>query len=844
VKRAATPNLWLANPGFNDVSGVYVDSSSGPATDSSMAGWDVTFTYTSVSNSIYTDGPPGAVPQEGPLALFVSALRPDPAQGSPSNTTYLETAVANRAAVKPGRTYNFSFAESNPASNVLAGVKWYNATGGVVRQDLFVPSVSVYYGEWQIFTRITNAPAGALWAGAYFTMGQGYTGIDRFQLWAYPDGTNVNPFVSAGPDQKIGLGTVTQLGGAAADADGDPLTTQWSFISGPGTVTFSSTNVLNPWVAFTTNAPGTYVLRLTVNDGQGHIVTDDVNISPSLFTGEKILIFAGQSNMEGNGTPNSLTNLTAQDRQVMSNVFGFYSHATDTDGTSAACPPTGPDLGGTPDPYGLYIYVGFGGSGTGCPYNEKTWMTARTTNGVTYDGGTWLPGYGQPKEGSAQRGVYIAGGSWQPYQIWKSDYVGWTRKGPVLFNKSASFWYMGLNPGETWANATSFSTGEPMQEFGPEFTAIKTITAAYPTNIFNIVKYAPGGTDLANDWNPNASQGCYSGLVSWVRAAMLQKPGAEIVGFFWLQGESDAISLGIAPQYYQNLTNMLARLRADLETPNLPVVIAKISSGNPKDDLQNPAEWPNFTNQGQWTNSNYGIYYAGTTMGIHQVRSAQQAAADNDPLRVKAIETADLPYLSHQWITARTIDNSLTRAPAVAGVHWNVITNQGYSPLHYSDAGIKTIGTRMGQAWLQLITNSAPPPVTGYDAWATGITNGLTNYNESATGDGYPNLLKYATGSSPTGSDTLAHMGGMTTGGLFGITFNRNTNATDVTMIVEGSSSLLNGSAWDGLTTNKNGMWNPTNIVTESGVGSPVNVVIREPMIPTNRYLRLRVTRP
>ncbi|MFH0879663.1 MAG: choice-of-anchor Q domain-containing protein [Lentisphaerota bacterium] len=38
----------------------------------------------------------------------------------------------------------------------------------------------------------------------------------------------------------------------------------------------------------------------------------------------------------------------------------------------------------------------------------------------------------------------------------------------------------------------------------------------------------------------------------------------------------------------------------------------------------------------------------------------------------------------------------------------------------------------------------------GYWAWVGAITNGLTNYNDCATGDGYPNLLKYATGSCPT----------------------------------------------------------------------------------------------
>lgn len=65
----------------------------------------------------------------------------------------------------------------------------------------------------------------------------------------------------------------------------------------------------------------------------------------------------------------------------------------------------------------------------------------------------------------------------------------------------------------------------------------------------------------------------------------------------------------------------------------------------------------------------------------------------------------------------------------------------------------------------------------GYWAWAAGITNGLTNYTDSATGDGYPNLLKYAMGSDANASDELARMTGAFSNGLLQMHFNRNTNA-------------------------------------------------------------------
>jgi hypothetical protein len=79
--------------------------------------------------------------------------------------------------------------------------------------------------------------------------------------------TNSAPSVDAGPDRTVTLPSTVSLSGTASD-DGEPngtLTLAWSKVSGPGTVTFT-----NPASASTTaavSAAGTYVLRLTGNDG-------------------------------------------------------------------------------------------------------------------------------------------------------------------------------------------------------------------------------------------------------------------------------------------------------------------------------------------------------------------------------------------------------------------------------------------------------------------------------------------------------------------------------------------------------------------------------------------------
>jgi hypothetical protein len=79
----------------------------------------------------------------------------------------------------------------------------------------------------------------------------------------------------------------------------------------------------------------------------------------------------------------------------------------------------------------------------------------------------------------------------------------------------------------------------------------------------------------------------------------------------------------------------------------------------------------------------------------------------------------------------------------------------------------------------QLVRHRSSSSVTGYDACAGAITNGQTNYNQSATGDGYSNLPKYETYISPTNSDTLARMSASRTGGVFSLNFNRSANAVD-----------------------------------------------------------------
>ncbi|HEX9986266.1 MAG TPA: discoidin domain-containing protein [Thermoanaerobaculia bacterium] len=92
---------------------------------------------------------------------------------------------------------------------------------------------------------------------------------------------NRAPHVNAGPDQSLTLPSNASLTGLVTDPEGDALTIGWTKASGPGVVTFAAANSAVTTASF--SAAGTYVLRLTANDGElsdSDEVTIDVAAEP------------------------------------------------------------------------------------------------------------------------------------------------------------------------------------------------------------------------------------------------------------------------------------------------------------------------------------------------------------------------------------------------------------------------------------------------------------------------------------------------------------------------------------------------------------------------------------
>ena len=125
---------------------------------------------------------------------------------------------------------------------------------------------------------------------------------------------NQPPVVDSGPDTNISLAplTIASLNGTVVD-DGLPkspgaVTTTWTQVSGPSNVTFADPSMLKTTATFST--AGTYLLRLTANDGDlsafdDVAITVSANQPPTVAVGPDTAIpFAPRSTVSFSGVVN------------------------------------------------------------------------------------------------------------------------------------------------------------------------------------------------------------------------------------------------------------------------------------------------------------------------------------------------------------------------------------------------------------------------------------------------------------------------------------------------------------------------------------------------------------
>lgn len=198
-----------------------------------------------------------------------------------------------------------------------------------------------------------------------------------------PPPPNQPPVVFAGSDQTDSLPkNVDTLQGIVSDPNGDALTLSWTQLSGPNTATMvSPTAILN---RITGLIEGTYVFRLTANDGKGGITSDDVTVfvfnvttppppppPPPVYAPPTVVVFGGSGNgdttifapsdsayLRASITDTSLT--AAHDTSIQSKQWFKLSGTGGviTSSTSLVTKVTGLiPIGNSPQTYQFYIVV-------------------------------------------------------------------------------------------------------------------------------------------------------------------------------------------------------------------------------------------------------------------------------------------------------------------------------------------------------------------------------------------------------------------------------------------------------------------------------------------------------
>jgi serine acetyltransferase len=142
--------------------------------------------------------------------------------------------------------------------------------------------------------------------------------------------------------------------------------------------------------------------------------------------------------------------------------------------------------------------------------------------------------------------------------------------------------------GNTWGVLTPSSNSPNLIDglnrtggsFGPEISAGKTISNALGGALVAEVKLAVGATALFDRWNP-ASGDLYAKMVRRVNQSIAdletqQGHTGYVAGFFWMQGESDALNDEFRDDYAANLRNFIVSVRRDFHNPTLPFVFGQI----------------------------------------------------------------------------------------------------------------------------------------------------------------------------------------------------------------------------------------------------------------------------
>jgi len=168
-------------------------------------------------------------------------------------------------------------------------------------------------------------------------------------------------------------------------------------------------------------------------------------------------------------------------------------------------------------------------------------------------------------------------------------------KGAIIFYNNpphASDGWQPLEPG--YSIAPKYKGGLPSKTFGPELGFVAALTKAQTDQKIALIKGSKGGTNLRKDWAPGEkgkpeTQGpryrFFIEAITKAKAA-LEKEGHsfQLKGLIWHQGESD--SKTNSETHQKRLAELMARLRSDLNAPNLPFVLGEVFDNGKRDKVR------------------------------------------------------------------------------------------------------------------------------------------------------------------------------------------------------------------------------------------------------------------
>ena len=174
--------------------------------------------------------------------------------------------------------------------------------------------------------------------GVYF---QDKAGGNGAEVWYdnFTATTNMAPIVTAtaqpGPVEPSGVWTANLDGTVTDDGVTGPLTYSWTKVSGPGTVTFGNAAAVD--TTATISAAGTYVLRLTANDGN-RTATKDVTVKllSETFTAANGSAWPSQWTRQDVAGSAPTVNIQGNEGEVTNTGGGGYSNVLMVNNTAVA----------------------------------------------------------------------------------------------------------------------------------------------------------------------------------------------------------------------------------------------------------------------------------------------------------------------------------------------------------------------------------------------------------------------------------------------------------------------------------------------------------------------------